>query len=75
MIFRRRCGNRRDAGGADRPRRQGAGLVRKRARGNPFGTYRVGGAGPDDWWRAAREAIAGAMAASKLTGAEIEAVD
>jgi xylulokinase len=29
---------------------------------------------PDDWWRAAREAIAGAMAASELTGAEIEAV-
>src|SRR3984885_7670524 len=29
---------------------------------------------PEDWWRAAREAIAGAMAASGLTGAEIEAV-
>ena len=29
---------------------------------------------PDDWWRAAEEAIAGAMAASELTGAEIEAV-
>jgi xylulokinase len=29
---------------------------------------------PDDWWRAAREAIAGAMAAVELTGAEIEAV-
>jgi xylulokinase len=29
---------------------------------------------PEDWWRAAREAIAGAMAASELTGAEIEAV-
>src|ERR1700734_2204732 len=29
---------------------------------------------PEDWWRAAREAIAGAMAATKLTGAEIEAV-
>ena len=29
---------------------------------------------PEDWWRAAREAIAGAMAASELTGAEIEGV-
>jgi xylulokinase len=29
---------------------------------------------PEDWWRAAHEAIAGAMAASELTGAEIEAV-
>src|ERR1700755_2358817 len=29
---------------------------------------------PDDWWRAAQEAIAGAMAATELTGAEIEAV-
>jgi xylulokinase len=29
---------------------------------------------PEDWWRAAREAIAGAMAASELPGAEIEAV-
>src|SRR5580700_4302980 len=29
---------------------------------------------PEDWWRAAREAIAGAMAASELTGTEIEAV-
>jgi xylulokinase len=29
---------------------------------------------PEDWWRAAREAIAGAMAASELTGGEIEAV-
>src|SRR5271170_4459852 len=29
---------------------------------------------PEDWWRAAREAVAGAMAASELTGAEIEAV-
>src|SRR6202046_4187510 len=29
---------------------------------------------PEDWGRAAREAIAGAMAASELTGAEIEAV-
>jgi len=29
---------------------------------------------PEDWWRAAREAIAGVMAASELTGAEIEAV-
>src|SRR6202011_826028 len=29
---------------------------------------------PEDWWRAAREAIAGAMAAAELTGAEIEAV-
>src|SRR5271156_4428581 len=29
---------------------------------------------PEDWWRAAREAIAGAMAAIELTGAEIEAV-
>jgi len=29
---------------------------------------------PEDWWRAAREAIAGAMAASGLAGAEIEAV-
>jgi xylulokinase len=29
---------------------------------------------PEDWWRAAREAIAGAMAASELTGSEIEAV-
>ena len=29
---------------------------------------------PEDWWRAAREAIAGAMAESELTGAEIEAV-
>jgi xylulokinase len=29
---------------------------------------------PEDWWRATREAIAGAMAASELTGAEIEAV-
>ena len=29
---------------------------------------------PEDWWRAAREAIAGAMAEAALTGAEIEAV-
>ena len=29
---------------------------------------------PEDWWRAAREAIVGAMAASELTGAEIEVV-
>src|SRR6266581_3108520 len=29
---------------------------------------------PEDWWRAAREAIGGAMAAAELTGAEIEAV-
>jgi xylulokinase len=29
---------------------------------------------PEDWWRAAREAIAGAMAAAELTGAEILAV-
>src|ERR1700727_3193985 len=29
---------------------------------------------PEDWWRAACEAIAGAMATSELTGAEIEAV-
>ena len=29
---------------------------------------------PDDWWRATQEAIAGAMAASELTGSEIEAV-
>jgi xylulokinase len=29
---------------------------------------------PEDWWRAAREAIAGAMAAGKATGSEIEAV-
>ena len=29
---------------------------------------------PEDWWRAAREAIAGAMAASGLAGTEIEAV-
>lgn len=29
---------------------------------------------PEDWWRATREAIAGAMAASGLAGAEIEAV-
>ena len=29
---------------------------------------------PEDWWRAAREAIAGVMAAAELTGSEIEAV-
>ncbi len=29
---------------------------------------------PEDWWRAAREAIAGAMAASRTTGSQIEAV-
>src|SRR5580692_10968347 len=29
---------------------------------------------PEDWWRAAREAIRGAMATAELTGAEIEAV-
>ena len=29
---------------------------------------------PEDWYRATREAIAGAMAAAELTGAEIEAV-
>lgn len=29
---------------------------------------------PEDWWRAAREAIAGAVAASEVTGSEIEAV-
>jgi xylulokinase len=29
---------------------------------------------PEDWWRAAREAIAGAMAASGLAGSEIQAV-
>jgi xylulokinase len=29
---------------------------------------------PEDWWRASREAIAGAMAAAELTGSEIEAV-
>src|SRR5271167_194111 len=29
---------------------------------------------PEDWWRAAREAIAGAMAAGEVTGSDIEAV-
>ena len=29
---------------------------------------------PEDWWRAAQEAIAGVMAESEVTGAEIEAV-
>ena len=29
---------------------------------------------PEDWWRAAREAIAGAIAAAELDGAEIQAV-
>jgi len=29
---------------------------------------------PQDWWRAAREAIAGAMAESELAGSEIEAI-
>jgi xylulokinase len=29
---------------------------------------------PEDWWRATREAVARAMAAAELTGAEIEAV-
>jgi xylulokinase len=29
---------------------------------------------PEDWWRAAREAISAAMAAAKLTGAEIQAI-
>jgi xylulokinase len=29
---------------------------------------------PEDWWRATREAIAGAMAAGRTTGSEIEAV-
>ena len=29
---------------------------------------------PEDWWRAAREAIAGAMASAELTGSEIEAI-
>jgi xylulokinase len=29
---------------------------------------------PEDWWRAAQEAIAGAMAAAKLAGTEIQAV-
>jgi xylulokinase len=29
---------------------------------------------PEDWWRAAREAIAGALAEAKLTGAEIESI-
>src|SRR4030088_1025966 len=29
---------------------------------------------PEDWWLAAREAIAGAMAMAELTGAEIEGV-
>lgn len=29
---------------------------------------------PDDWWRAAREAIAGAMAASSTTGGDIQAI-
>ncbi len=29
---------------------------------------------PEDWWRAAREAIAGVMAAAQLTGSEIEAI-
>jgi xylulokinase len=29
---------------------------------------------PDDWWRAAREAIAGAIAATNLTGNEIQSV-
>ncbi len=64
-----------DAGGADRPHRQSAGLLRQR----PCTDYipsTSGGAeqDPEDWWRAAREAIAGAMAATELTGAEIEAV-
>ncbi|WP_260739277.1 xylulokinase [Tunturiibacter lichenicola] len=29
---------------------------------------------PEDWWRAAREAVAGVLSASKVTGSEIEAV-
>jgi xylulokinase len=29
---------------------------------------------PDDWWRAAREAIAGVMATASIAGAEIEAI-
>ena len=29
---------------------------------------------PEDWWRAARQAIAGTMAAAELTGSEIEAI-
>src|ERR1035437_3158388 len=29
---------------------------------------------PEDWWRAAREAIAGAIASAELDGAEIESI-
>ena len=29
---------------------------------------------PDDWWRAAREAIAGVMAIASIAGSEIEAI-
>src|SRR5690348_15924118 len=29
---------------------------------------------PDDWWRATREAIAGAMSAAKLTASEVQSV-
>src|SRR6202789_2756034 len=29
---------------------------------------------PEDWWRAAREAVAGVMVAAELAGAEIQAV-
>src|ERR1700731_1152114 len=56
--------------------RSGRGLASFASEHAPIRSEHIGWAEqePEDWWRATREAIAGAMAASELTGSEIEAV-
>jgi len=56
--------------------RTGKGIASFASEHAPIRSEHIGWAeqDPEDWWRAAREAITGVMAASELTGSEIEAV-
>src|SRR5246500_1759164 len=56
--------------------RSGRGLTSFASEHAPIRSEHIGWAEqePEDWWRAAREAIAGAMAGSFISGDEIEAV-